>query len=317
MGSRRPVRRIKRPVKKSAASGDNRRLIQLIVSLSLFLLVYIGRGIFPGQVAAWRNALTSDVDFRAAFQEFGRAISEGERVDMAFQALCVTVFGGEIGTNQPKGISKGTSGPVPLSKTERVGLTYLSSHGVQARMKLPQEGEPAESDPPDGADAAETTPAVVTAVAQAYTDDGVPLPSNVSLAYYELGLEKTSVPVNGTVTSGFGYRDSPINGKREFHLALDIGAPIGTEILAFADGVVEYIGESDEFGQYLKITHANNVSSFYAHCSKLLVQKGDKVSCGQLVALVGATGNVTGPHLHLTIEKDNIRLDPAYYVDLS
>ena len=73
----------------------------------------------------------------------------------------------------------------------------------------------------------------------------------------------------GAVTSGFGYRDSPINGKNEFHLALDIGAEEGDEIGAFASGVVEYIGESDEFGNYLKIRHENNVSSFYAHCSKL------------------------------------------------
>ena len=67
----------------------------------------------------------------------------------------------------------------------------------------------------------------------------------------------------------------------------------------------------------MKINHENNVSSFYAHCSQLLVHKGDQVTCGQTVALVGHTGNATGSHLHLTIEKDNIRLDPAYYVDLS
>ena len=83
------------------------------------------------------------------------------------------------------------------------------------------------------------------------------------------------------------------------------------------DGVVEYIGQSDDFGLYFKITHKNGVSSFYAHCSKLLIQKGDTVTCGQTVALVGETGMATGPHLHLTIEKDKIRLDPAYYVDPS
>ena len=136
----------------------------------------------------------------------------------------------------------------------------------------------------------------------------------MSFAFYELGLPKTVDPVTGPVTSTFGYRDSPVNGKNEFHLALDIGAAEGTEIGAFADGVVEYIGKSDEFGLYLKISHANNVSSFYAHCSKLLVHKGDPVTCGQTVALVGDTGNAIGAHLHFTIEKDNIRLDPAYYV---
>ena len=173
---------------------------------------------------------------------------------------------------------------------------------------VPETPEPAASEP---------TGQLVTAVAEEYTADGVKLPSNVSFSYYDLGLEQTAVPVMGAVTSTFGYRDHPSSGKNEFHLALDIGAAEGTEIGAFADGVVEYIGESDVFGQYLKISHANNVSSFYAHCSKLLVRKGETVTCGQTVALVGQTGDATGPHLHLTIEKDNIRLDPAYYVELS
>ncbi|HCO62465.1 MAG TPA: hypothetical protein DIT49_03335 [Clostridiales bacterium] len=156
---------------------------------------------------------------------------------------------------------------------------------------------------------------MVTAVAQAYSPEGEALPSNVSFAYYELGLERTTNPVQGVVTSRFGYRDSPIHSVNEFHLALDLGAAEGTEIVAFADGEVEYIGRSDIFGLYFKIRHANGVATFYAHCSKLLVQKGDVVTCGQTVALVGQTGEVTGPHLHFTLEKDNIRLDPAHYVD--
>ena len=104
--------------------------------------------------------------------------------------------------------------------------------------------------------------------------------------------------------------------KTSFIWLWTLGRRRGAEIGAFSSGVVEYIGESDEFGNYLKIRHENNVSSFYAHCSKLLVHKGDEVACGQTVALVGHTGNATGSHLHLTIEKDNIRLDPAYYVEL-
>lgn len=322
---RRTVRRTKRPVKKSETSGDERRLIQLLISLALFLLVYIGRGVFPGQVEVWRNALTSNVDFQAAFQQFGQAVSEGETVRTAFEALCVTVFGGEPPAQREPDMDAVVPAPVepvPLSRTGQVGLEYLSDHGALAGRGKPQQeppgptDEPAETDEPSvDTPSPEPTAAIVTAMAQDYDDAGRALPSNVSFAYYELGLEKTVVPVNGTPTSGFGYRDSPINGKNEFHLALDIGAAEGTEIGAFADGVVRYIGESDEFGQYLMIDHANNVSTFYAHCSKLLVHKGDVVTCGQTVALVGHTGNATGSHLHLTILKDNIRLDPAYYVE--
>lgn len=325
--SRKSVHRTKRPAQKGGAEGDSRRLVQLLVSLILFLLVYIGRGIFPAQIEAWYSAMHSNVDFTAVFQEFGQAVSNGAPVGETLEALCVRIFGGRLEQGQDEQLVPPTDPPpaiVLLGQTPGVGWAYLSTHGVMAGNcdedgmdePVPPGSESSEVNPTQD-DVEPTQPLIVTAMAQEYTDDGVKLPSNVSFAYYELGLAETVVPVDGSITSGFGYRDSPINGKNEFHLALDIGAAEGTDIGAFADGVVEYIGESDEFGQYLKISHDNNVSSFYAHCSKLLVHKGDVVTCGQTVALVGQTGNATGPHLHLTIEKDNIRLDPAYYVDLS
>lgn len=310
-GGRRTASRKRRPLRKDPSGGDNRRLIQLMVSLALFFLVFAGRGVFPRQVEAWKRLTSTDVDFKAAFQQFGQAISEGEKVQAAFEDLCLTVFGGE-----PQAGPEAPAWEAPavelhmLSETAGHGLVYAADHGLCPGWHAPDGRAWTDQD-------AEASTEVVTAVAQAYTADGVALPSNVSFAYYELGLTETAAPVNGTVTSTFGYRDSPVTGQMEFHLALDIAAAEGTPIGAFAAGTVEYIGESDEFGMYLKINHDNNVSSFYAHCSQLLVHKGDTVECGQTVALVGHTGNATGSHLHLTIEKDGVRLDPAYYVDPS
>lgn len=316
---RRPAQRTKRSAQNGGAEGERRRLIQLVVSLALFLLVYIGRGVFPAQLEVWRTVAAANVDFKAAFQRFSGDLSRGEPMAGALEALCVTLMGGDVEEEpspSPSPFEDELQMPVRLSHTSRMGLDYLNEHGILAKADFSSKGDEPVDREPESAPPEASQPALVTAVAQEYTDDGVKLPRNVSLAFYELGLSETAVPVNGTVTSGFGYRDSPINGKNEFHLALDIGAEDGVEIGAFAAGTVEYIGESDEFGKYLKVSHANNVSSFYAHCSKLLVHKGDQVACGQTVALVGHTGNVTGSHLHLTIEKDNIRLDPAYYVDL-
>lgn len=318
---RKPPQRMRRSNQDSGTEGEQRRLIQLAVSLALFFMVYIGRGVFPAQLEMWRTAASANVDFQAAFQQFGFALSQGEPVQGALEALCITLLGGEVdekpSAHLPSFEDEQQQPVILLSQTTGGGLGYLNEHGLVAGEGFLQKrdepgqavSQPSQPEP--------TQPAVVTAMAQEYTDDGVKLPRNVSLAFYELGLSETAVPVMGTVTSGFGYRDSPINGTNEFHLALDIGAAEGAEIGAFAAGTVEYIGKSDEFGNYLKINHENNVSSFYAHCSKLLVHKGDQVACGQTVALVGHTGNATGSHLHLTIEKDNIRLDPAYYVDLS
>lgn len=317
-GGRRSAQRTRRKAQNAGADQDRIRLVQLAVSLALFLLVYVGRGVFPAQLEAWRTAAAANVDFGAAFQSFTSAISRGEPVRGALETLCYTLLGGEVEQEEPpQPVDDRPEYPSGLlSQAPGGGLSYLNSHGILAGTRLEGREDGSQDAQPSPSQPEPTQPVLETAVAQEYTEDGVKLPRNVSMAFYELGLSETAVPVVGTATSGFGYRDSPIDGENEFHLALDIGAEEGTEIGAFSSGVVEYIGTSDEFGNYLKIRHENNVSSFYAHCSKLLVHKGDQVACGQTVALVGHTGNATGSHLHLTIEKDNIRLDPAYYVDL-
>ena len=299
--SSRPVRRTKRPGRQNEDQGDRRRLIQLLVSLALFLLVYIGRGVFPARFELWRNAILDDVDFSAAFQEFRQAMSDGQPLGESLEALSVRILGGEPGPepeaepDKPDSTAKTPVNIILLGQTPGAGLTWLNTHGIMESIQ----------------------PLPKTAVPQEYSEDGVKLPSNVSFAFYELGLPETVDPVTGPVTSAFGYRDDPITGEYGFHLALDIGAEEGTEVGAFAGGVVESVGEDDVYGLNLKITHANGVRSFYAHCSEVLVNQGETVACGQTVALVGQTGGATGPHLHFAIEKDNVRLDPAHYVGRS
>ena len=307
-GSRSIRRTAKRPARQNEGQGDRRRLIQLLVSLALFLLVYIGRGVFPAMYELWRNAILSDVDFPAAFQEFGRSVSDGRPLRESLEALGIRIMGGEPEPAGPEPAEKGPVNVILLSQTTGAGQAWLNTHGVMDRS---------------GAEKTVDEPFLPPAyqpwgkaVPQEYSKDGVKLPDNVSFAFYELGLLKTMDPVTGPVTSSFGYRDDPLGGGYGFHLAMDIGAVEGTKIGAFADGVVASVGEDDVYGLNLTIAHANGVNSFYAHCSKLLVKQGETVTCGQTVALVGQTGGATGPHLHLAIEKDGVRLDPAYYVGL-
>ena len=304
--------------------GEKRRLIQLLISLGLFLLVFIGRGVFPAQIEAWNEVLRRDADFAAAFERFSGDLAEDESIWSALGRMTAAAFGAEVSIPQE---SDPVQTPVIdaeeiilLSDQKMHGLLYLRENGFwnynsNEEEMAPAPAAPAVSTEPSPSEEAPAEPEVVTAVAQAYGANGEALPSNVSFEFYELGLEHTVVPVMGTVTSDFGFRIGPISGNREFHLAIDIAASEGTDILAFADGVVRYIGENDSFGLYLMIDHDNGVSTFYAHCSKLLVRKGDVITCGQTVALVGETGSATGPHLHFTLLKDNVRLDPAYYVD--
>ena len=90
---------------------------------------------------------------------------------------------------------------------------------------------------------------------------------------------------------------------------------LGEPISAFAAGTVEYTGENDSYGLYLQVDHGNGIKSFYAHCSELLVSKGQTVAMGDTVALVGTTGVSTGPHLHLELKYEKTHLNPSYYVD--
>ena len=295
-------------------TGEKRRLIQLIVSLCLFLVVFLGRDAFSAQLESWNEHLTGDTDFGALFTKLGDELAKGETVWSALGSVLDP-------ESKPTTESPAVQPVDPniqvmfLSETSRCGLQYVRENSFLKSLRVESSADIPSGPADKPADPVEAKPEIVTAVAQAYSPDGETLPKKVSFQFYELGLNRTVSPVMGTITSEFGYRTGPISGKREFHLAIDIAAAKGTEILAFADGVVRYIGKNDSFGLYLMIDHDNGVSTFYAHCSKLLVRKGEPITCGQTVALVGDTGNATGPHLHFTLSKDDIRLDPAYYVE--
>jgi murein DD-endopeptidase MepM/ murein hydrolase activator NlpD len=118
-------------------------------------------------------------------------------------------------------------------------------------------------------------------------------------------------PVEGVLTSGFGYRTDP---ETEFHSGIDLAADEGTKIRAFADGTVCVVGESSELGRYVKINHENGISTLYAHCKKVTAADGQTVRRGDAIATVGQTGHATGPHLHFELICGATYLNPVYYV---
>ncbi len=286
---------------------EMRALARLVVSLALFLAVFVGRGVFPARMDALGELLGRDMDLSAVKTAL---LGEGE-YRTALQWVMTALNGAD--ETEPAVEGEGILLPelpdyrerLALPEAERVSESTGEDSGGQA---------PAEVEVP-AAEPEGTAEPVVTAMAQAYSPTGEALPERVSYEYYNLGLEETFVPVMGRVTSDFGFRDHPVSGEYTFHTAVDVAADVGTEVLAFADGTVRYIGEDDVFGLYLKIDHDNGVSTFYAHCDELLVKKGTRVVAGQVVAYSGQTGNATGPHLHFTLEKDGIRLDPEHYLE--
>lgn len=117
------------------------------------------------------------------------------------------------------------------------------------------------------------------------------------------------------VTSEFGFRYDPITGEADGHTGIDIGYPEGTPINAVKSGVVEYTSGETTYGNHLVIDHGNGVKTLYAHCSRILVSAGQRVVKGEVIALVGQTGRVTGPHLHLNVEIDGELKNPREYLN--
>lgn len=125
-------------------------------------------------------------------------------------------------------------------------------------------------------------------------------------------------PVDGRITSNFGWRLSPFEGKRHMHGGIDIAAEIGEIVKAPADGVVSFVGNFESLGNTVVIAHGNGVISRYGHLSKAMVKKGAVIKRGQSIAQVGNTGRSTGAHLHYEIWIRNVPVNPAdFFFDLA
>lgn len=122
------------------------------------------------------------------------------------------------------------------------------------------------------------------------------------------------VPGQYRVTSNFGGRADPITGARANHGGTDIAAPYGSAIVSANDGVVIYAGWHYSYGNYVIVDHGGGIATLYGHCSKLLVSKGQEVSRGEKIALIGSTGYSTGNHLHFEVRKNGVRTQPMDYL---
>jgi murein DD-endopeptidase MepM/ murein hydrolase activator NlpD len=112
------------------------------------------------------------------------------------------------------------------------------------------------------------------------------------------------------ISSGFSMRFHPILQAWRAHNGTDFAAVTGTPARTVGDGVVEFAGVQNGYGNVVFIKHGNNHETVYAHLSKINVQQGQKVSQGQTIGLVGATGWATGPHLHFEVRVNGVQQDP-------
>lgn len=256
-------------------------LVAGLVAAKLFL---------PDVVAAVRqkaiDALVLDKDYRAVFQELGNRLA-GQEQELPAETDQVT--------------SETAAGVRGVPEPELVRY-YIEEAATLGETIPAPEPEP-------------ELPAAVSAFleSQAVFSDHA-LPENVDYGYEALPFDY-AIPVSGYNSSGFGYRLHPILNEVKFHYGTDFAANAGEDVCAFADGTVTFAGYSDSYGYYVTIDHGGGWTSLYAHCSKLYAQTGQTVAAGEKIALVGATGLATGPHLHFELRLDGVYHNPEYYVN--
>ncbi len=140
-------------------------------------------------------------------------------------------------------------------------------------------------------------------------------PTNVSMKKY-IPKEKGIKPVEGYISSPFGERTDPFNKKKkDFHTGMDIATAKGTFIKSAFGGEVIETGYSDIAGNYIKIKNNDEQQTMYCHTQFIFVRVGEKVMRGQIIATVGNTGLVTGPHLHFEVLYNGNRVNPIYTVE--
>jgi murein DD-endopeptidase MepM/ murein hydrolase activator NlpD len=118
------------------------------------------------------------------------------------------------------------------------------------------------------------------------------------------------MPVQGRITSSFGWRMHPLLRFVRLHKGLDIGAPHGAPIYAVLDGVVQAAGRAGGYGNFVKLSHAGGIGSGYGHMSRFAVRPGQRVRQGQVIGYVGSTGISTGPHLHWEVWRNGQAINP-------
>ena len=271
-------------VQKKAKGWQIMKRGKAVVASAAFVGLALTKMLFPDVGASVRTrlqaALERDPDYVTVFRELGSRLS----------------------LRRGEAMPEETGAPAQAQQPARAQYVsyYIEDGDAQGETERPQETQ---------------TPEVVTAFLErqaAFADQT--LPEQVDYDYMALPFDY-ALPVAGRTSSGFGFRLHPILHTVRFHYGTDVAAASGESIAAFADGTVTFAGHDDSFGWHLKVDHGDGWVSHYCHCSKLLVKEGDAVSRGDTIALVGATGLATGPHLHFELTHNGVFLNPEYYLN--
>ena len=220
-----------------------------------------------------------------AYQQLCRSLQDGLMRNELLEALAVLWDGDAQET-----ISQPDSADSPS------GSDSTTSSATTPSQTTPSTGET-------------TTPA--TAVSPSGTAGGRLPPEGAVAVCLRVNRVACAPLAEGTLTSGYGYRENPTGDGEGFHSGVDIAAPAGTPLASMFYGRVSAVGESATWGRYIRLDHGDGVEVLYAHCSQVLAPQGSVIRAGETVALVGVTGDVTGSHVHIQIRCDGQTYNPV------
>ena len=149
---------------------------------------------------------------------------------------------------------------------------------------------------------------------QAGAEQSTSLPAGVEAlppsAVQNVELPIVSPSVAGRISSAYGWRQDPLDDSRKFHKGVDIALPVGHDVPAPMAGTVVSAGDVPGYGLTVVVDHGNQLTTRYAHLSQIDVAIGEQVQAGQVIAKSGATGRVTGPHLHFEVMEAGQSVNP-------
>lgn len=276
--------------------------LRLYFASALFVLLTVLKLLFPDATASVRARVVAvidrDMEYEAMLTKVGSLLT-GDAVQTVMARFQET----------PPDTQTVHAPQIPRNLMAET-LSILPEDWVDATPTPQPTPTPTPTPDPVPESVREAVAAFLTAQAD-FSD--YPLPDTVSYDDLILSLDHTA-PVSGVTSSGFGYRRHPIEDVVKFHYGTDYAVNSGTDILAFADGTVTEVNWDDGYGNYIRISHADGWSTLYAHCSVTNVQPGQSVAKGDRIALVGATGEVTGPHLHFELLHNGIYVNPEFFL---
>lgn len=271
---------------------EKRRLLQLMICGSIFVLMVGVKLLLPGKLSVVggkvSTAIERNMDVAQVFSAVGELVSGEKDVGQSLEDVYQAVFAPEEATVQKTG-----GEPLPAKGQ----VKQIGTAGQEDRTAAPLDGA-------EGQEALELSSVWYSAEN---------LPDNVQMEQAVLGFDY-AVPLEGTLSSAFGYREHPLEGEDRFHYGVDLAADEGTAICCFAEGTVRAVGESSSYGKYLIVDHEDGYATLYAHCSAISARSGEAVERGEEIAKVGDTGMATGAHLHFELQREDTYFNPVYYV---